>query len=144
MANTIKLTEIGRYTTGIFNQGAAAISAYDPTSKRLFVVNAQAATINLSVDGATDTISYNSGNGSDTVNQFLTGIGGDILSFSGIAAIDVVQSGSNTLFLVGDGIAGNGNFGTGALLITLANTSFTSADISTNIDLTNIPVFQFS
>ncbi|WP_226586183.1 hypothetical protein [Microseira wollei] len=144
MANTIKLTEIGRYTTGIFNQGAAEISAYDPTSKRLFVVNAQAATINLSVDGATDTISYNSGNGSDTVNQFLTGIGGDILSFSGIAAIDVVQSGSNTLFLVGDGIAGNGNFGKGALLITLANSSFTSADISTNIDPTNIPVFQFS
>ena len=101
-------------------------------------------TINLGVDGATDTISYNKGNGSDTVNQFLTGIGGDILSFSGIAAIDVVQSGSNTLFRVGDGIAGNGNFGTGALLITLANTSFTSADITSNIDPTNIPVFEFS
>ena len=47
MANTIKLTEIGRYTTGVFNQGAAEISAYDPTSKRLFVVNAQAATIDI-------------------------------------------------------------------------------------------------
>ncbi|MFB2975218.1 choice-of-anchor I family protein [Microseira sp. BLCC-F43] len=101
-------------------------------------------TVNLGVDGAVDTISYSSGHGSDTINQFLTGIGGDILSFSGIAAIDIVQSGSNTLFRVGDGIAGNGNFGTGALLITLANTSFTSADISTNIDPTNSPVFQFS
>jgi 2',3'-cyclic-nucleotide 2'-phosphodiesterase / 3'-nucleotidase / 5'-nucleotidase len=39
MANTIKLTEIGRYTTGVFNQGAAEISAYDAVSKRLFVVN---------------------------------------------------------------------------------------------------------
>lgn len=47
MANTIKLTEIGRYTTGVFNQGAAEISAYDPASKRLFVVNAQAATIDI-------------------------------------------------------------------------------------------------
>jgi YVTN family beta-propeller protein len=47
MANTIKLTEIGKYTTGIFNQGAAEISAYDATSKRLFVVNAQAATIDI-------------------------------------------------------------------------------------------------
>jgi 2',3'-cyclic-nucleotide 2'-phosphodiesterase / 3'-nucleotidase / 5'-nucleotidase len=47
MAETIKLTEIGRYTTGVFNQGAAEISAYDSTSKRLFVVNAQAATIDI-------------------------------------------------------------------------------------------------
>jgi YVTN family beta-propeller protein len=47
MANTIKLTELGRYTTGVFDQGAAEISAYDPTSKRLFVVNAQAATIDI-------------------------------------------------------------------------------------------------
>ncbi|HAZ49019.1 MAG TPA: hypothetical protein DDW76_24235, partial [Cyanobacteria bacterium UBA11369] len=47
MANTIKLTELGKYTTGVFNQGAAEISAYDPASKRLFVVNAQAATIDI-------------------------------------------------------------------------------------------------
>jgi 2',3'-cyclic-nucleotide 2'-phosphodiesterase / 3'-nucleotidase / 5'-nucleotidase len=47
MANTIRLTEISRYTTGVFNQGAAEISAYDSTSKRLFVINAQAATIDI-------------------------------------------------------------------------------------------------
>lgn len=47
MTNTIKLTELGKYTTGVFNQGAAEISAYDPASKRLFVVNAQAATIDI-------------------------------------------------------------------------------------------------
>jgi 2',3'-cyclic-nucleotide 2'-phosphodiesterase / 3'-nucleotidase / 5'-nucleotidase len=47
MTNTIRLTEIGKYTTGIFNQGAAEISAYDSASKRLFVVNAQAATIDI-------------------------------------------------------------------------------------------------
>ncbi|NJM61413.1 MAG: bifunctional metallophosphatase/5'-nucleotidase, partial [Oscillatoriales cyanobacterium RU_3_3] len=47
MVNTIKLTEIGKYTTGVFDRGAAEISAYDPASKRLFVVNAQAATIDI-------------------------------------------------------------------------------------------------
>jgi 2',3'-cyclic-nucleotide 2'-phosphodiesterase / 3'-nucleotidase / 5'-nucleotidase len=47
MTNTIRLTEIGKYTTGVFNQGAAEISAYDSASKRLFVVNAQAATIDI-------------------------------------------------------------------------------------------------
>jgi hypothetical protein len=44
----------------------------------------------------------------------------------------------------GNGIAGDAGFGTGALLITLANTSFTAAHISTNIDSTNRPIFQFS
>jgi Ca2+-binding RTX toxin-like protein len=101
-------------------------------------------TINLGVDGATDTIFYNSSNGSETIDRFLTGIGGDIISFSGIPAIDVVQSGNNTLFRVGDGIAGNRGFGTGAVLITLVNTPFTSADITTNINPSNIPIFQFS
>jgi YVTN family beta-propeller protein len=101
-------------------------------------------TINLGVDAAKDTIFYNSSNGSDTIDQFLTGTGGDIISFSGIPAIDVVQSGNNTLFRIGDGIAGNTGFGTGALLITLANTPFTSADITTNINPSNIPIFQFS
>jgi Ca2+-binding RTX toxin-like protein len=101
-------------------------------------------TINLSVDGAKDTISYNSDDSSDTVNQFLIGTGGDVLLFNGISAIDIVQLGSDIQFRLGDGIAGNAGFGTGNLLITLTNTSFSAADISTNIDPNNIPVFQFS
>lgn len=35
----IQLQPIGRYETGIFDEGAAEISAYDPISNRLFVVN---------------------------------------------------------------------------------------------------------
>jgi Ca2+-binding RTX toxin-like protein len=103
-------------------------------------------TLNLSVDGATDIIRYSNGDGSDRLNQFLTGAGGDILSFNGITAIDVVfQSGTgNTRFHLGDGIAGNGGFGTGDLLINLVNTNFTSADVLTNIDPVNSPSFQFS
>ncbi|AFY38823.1 alkaline phosphatase [[Leptolyngbya] sp. PCC 7376] len=36
----IELTTIGRYNTGIFDDSAAEISAFDPKSKKLFVTNA--------------------------------------------------------------------------------------------------------
>jgi Ca2+-binding RTX toxin-like protein len=98
----------------------------------------------LTGGGGRDTIHYRSGHGSDRVNGFTLGSSGDILSFSGIAAIDVVQSGANTQLRSGNGIAGDAGFGTGALLITLANTSFTAAHVSTNISSTNRPIFQFS
>ncbi|NJR75956.1 MAG: hypothetical protein HC773_24835 [Scytonema sp. CRU_2_7] len=64
--------------------------------------------------------------------------------FNGISAIDIVQVGSNTQFRLGDGTANNDGFGTGNLLLTLVDTSFTQANISTNISGTNIPTFQFS
>ena len=91
-----------------------------------------------------DTIRYSSGNGQDRIIGFQTGAGGDILSFSGISAIDIRVVSGNTQFRVGDGVAGNANFGTGNLLITLESTSFTEANISTNIDSANRPTFQFS
>ena len=47
MVNTFKLTSIGRYTTGIFDESAAEITAYDPESNRLFVVNANSAAIDV-------------------------------------------------------------------------------------------------
>ncbi len=37
--DAITLKSIGSYSTGIFDEGAAEISAYDKTSKRLFVIN---------------------------------------------------------------------------------------------------------
>ena len=39
--NTIKLSLLGRYETGVFAESAAEIPAYDSASKRLFVVNAK-------------------------------------------------------------------------------------------------------
>ena len=36
----LSLTQMGRFTTGIFDGGAAEVPAYDAVSKRLFVVNA--------------------------------------------------------------------------------------------------------
>jgi hypothetical protein len=43
----IKLSPIGTYESGIFAQGAAEIVAHDPATQRLFVVNAQAAALDV-------------------------------------------------------------------------------------------------
>ena len=43
----IDLTKVGSIRTGGFNVGAAEITAYDPETRRLFVVNAQAATVDV-------------------------------------------------------------------------------------------------
>ena len=44
---SIQLEKIGGYETGIFDDGAAEISAFDPISSRLFFVNANAATVDV-------------------------------------------------------------------------------------------------
>ncbi len=43
----INLEFLGRYSTGVFDEGAAEISAYDPTTQRLFVVNANAGNVDV-------------------------------------------------------------------------------------------------
>ena len=44
---SIELSRLGTYASGSYNRGAAEIAAYDPASRRLFVVNAQAATVDV-------------------------------------------------------------------------------------------------
>jgi len=44
---SISLTPISTYASGIFDQGGAEIVAHDPKTHRLFVVNAQAATVDV-------------------------------------------------------------------------------------------------
>src|SRR5687767_4623948 len=46
-AVNIELTPIGTYASGIFNQGGAEIVAHDPLTQRLYVVNAQAASVDV-------------------------------------------------------------------------------------------------
>jgi 3-phytase len=46
-AQHFELKMLGSYHTGVFAQGAAEIAAYDPASKRLFFVNANAATVDV-------------------------------------------------------------------------------------------------
>ena len=85
-------------------------------------------------DTVTDTVNYASGDGADTVYNFVRGVGGDLLKFTGITAIDVQVSGTNTLFKVGDGVTGNSGFGTGTLLLTTsATTGFVAADVNVNL-----------
>ncbi|MEB3191784.1 MAG: glycoside hydrolase family 9 protein [Snowella sp.] len=85
-------------------------------------------------DTVKDTVNYTSGDGVDTVYNFVRGAGGDVLKFTSITAIDVQVSGSNTLFKVGDGISGNTGFGTGTLLLTTsATTGFVAADVNVNL-----------
>jgi trimeric autotransporter adhesin len=96
-------------------------------------------------DNSPDTVFYTRGNGSDVVKQFVRGKGGDLLSFSGIADIDVVKLGSNTEFRLGDGIAGNAGFGSGSLLMTLQGTTgFTATNIADNFASSNTAHLGFS
>ena len=85
-------------------------------------------------DNAVDNVNYVLGDGTDTVYQFVRGVGGDQLNFTGIASFDVITSGTSTLVRVGDGIGGNSGFGTGQLLVTLSGTSgFTSTNANINL-----------
>jgi hypothetical protein len=47
MNSSIQLTPVGTYETGIFDESAAEIPAYDPASQRLFVVNANSASVDV-------------------------------------------------------------------------------------------------
>jgi Ca2+-binding RTX toxin-like protein len=85
-------------------------------------------------DNAADIVKYTFGDGTDTIYQFVRGVGGDQLQFTGIAKIDVVKSGTSTQLRIGDGLAGNTGFGTGQLLATISGTSgFTSSDVNVNL-----------
>jgi Ca2+-binding RTX toxin-like protein len=85
-------------------------------------------------DNAVDNVNYVLGDGTDTVYQFVRGVGGDKLNFTGIASFDVITSGTSTLVRVGDGIGSNTGFGTGQLLVTLSGTTgFTSANANINL-----------
>jgi Ca2+-binding RTX toxin-like protein len=85
-------------------------------------------------DNVVDNVNYVFGDGTDTVYQFVRGVGGDKLNFTGIASFDVITSGTSTLVRVGDGIGSNTGFGTGQLLVTLSGTTgFTSANANINL-----------
>ncbi|HSO65633.1 MAG TPA: choice-of-anchor I family protein, partial [Ornithinibacter sp.] len=43
----VTLTPLGTYSTGAFDEGASEITAYDPGTHRVFVVNAQAGTVDV-------------------------------------------------------------------------------------------------
>ncbi|AFY47841.1 CHRD domain-containing protein [Nostoc sp. PCC 7524] len=99
----------------------------------------------LGNDRDIDTVVYNSGDGTDIVYQFTQGVGGDVLSFEGIVAIDVVTFSNITEFRLSDGIQGNSGFGAGDLLVELnGTTGFTADNIGANLAATNTAAFLFA
>ncbi|OUC14551.1 MAG: hypothetical protein B0A82_11480 [Alkalinema sp. CACIAM 70d] len=102
-------------------------------------------TLYLGVDHQMDTVVYRSGDGSDTINEFTRGGGGDLLRFEDIPAIDVVVNGSSTWFRLSDGIGGNSGFGSGYTLLKLNGiTGFTPDHLGLNIAMGNTTHFLFS
>jgi hypothetical protein len=102
-------------------------------------------TLELGLDNDIDTVIYRNGDGSDIVNQFTQEMGGDLLRFEGIEAIDVVVNGSSTFFRLGDGIEGNAGFSSGQLLVELRGISgFTAETIGQNLAASNTAQLLFA
>jgi parallel beta-helix repeat protein len=77
---------------------------------------------------------YNAGDGQDTITRFTRGIGNDQIFFNRIPNVDVISRAGNTEFHIGDGIAGNSGFGSGALLIkTVGTIGFNANDVGINL-----------
>ncbi|MFB2936063.1 spondin domain-containing protein [Aerosakkonemataceae cyanobacterium BLCC-F154] len=101
--------------------------------------------IYLGRDRNVDKVIYRDGDGSDVIYQFRRGHGGDILSFQGIDAVDVVVDDGSTWLVASDGISGNADFGSGELLAKLEDvTGFTADNISQNLAPTNMAQFLFA
>lgn len=96
----LKIEPIGTYSTGIFNESAAEISAYDPINQRLFVINGSTNKVdvlsikepnnpsflfNLEINsdgGAVNSISYKNGILAVAVANKVAQIAGKILFFN--------------------------------------------------------------
>ena len=98
--SAISLTPIGSFSTGIFDEGAAEIPAYDPVTQRLFVTNG--------FNSQVDVLSLS--NPSNPSLLFNIDTGGDLNSVSfnnGILAVavgaDIPQNNGNVLFFNADG-----------------------------------------
>jgi Ca2+-binding RTX toxin-like protein len=99
--------------------------------------------LNLGSDTNSDIVQYNNGDGTDTIYQFVRGVGGDQLSFSGINYIDVSIVGTTTQLRMGDGIQNNAGFSTGALLVTISGTTgFSTSDIGMSLKSTGQFLFS--
>lgn len=125
------------------NGGAGNDTLTGGNGRDLFIGGTGNDTLNF--DANQDTFVYISGDGIDVVKQFSRGTNGDLIAFTNILSIDVVRSGSNTEFRLGDGIMNNSNFGKGALLVQLQGTTgFTLANIGANVATTNQAQFFFA
>ncbi|MBL1211574.1 beta strand repeat-containing protein, partial [Geminocystis sp. GBBB08] len=94
-------------------------------------------------DAVIDTVIYNPGDDSDTVNEFA--FGSDKFAVVGLTSVDVVTSGADTQFRLGNGTAGDAGFGTGSLLFTITGVNtFNTGNIASSVDASNTANFFFS
>ncbi|MGK7920590.1 MAG: esterase-like activity of phytase family protein, partial [Trichodesmium sp.] len=99
-----QLRQLGTYETGLFDEGAAEIVAYDPNTQRVFVVNANSATIDvLDISDPTDPNRINQ----IDISPFGAGANSVAVNNSGIVAAaveaNVAQNAGSVVFFDADG-----------------------------------------
>ncbi len=131
----------GSNSTGfndLFGRGGDDILNAGTASKYNYLVGgAGNDKINLGAAGAVmDIISYESGDGKDSIINFVRGQNemNDQVHFKGIQNVDVVSNGISTELRAGDGITGNVGFGSGELLVEIQGTTgFQASDVGVSL-----------
>nr|MBD1903447.1 cadherin-like domain-containing protein [Coleofasciculus sp. FACHB-125] len=145
IGNDLNNTITGNSANNLLSGGAGNDVLTGNAGADTFVGGIGNDTFNFGVDSDVDTLIYTVGQGTDIINQFTRGAGGDVLKFVNNVTIDVVTSGSTTAFRLSDNIAGNAGFGTGTLLLTMnGTTGFTQDNIGLNVAADNAAGFLFS
>jgi hypothetical protein len=87
----LDLSLIGRYSSGLFDESAAEIVAYDPANARLFVINAAAVTVDvLNLADPTNPVLL------DTIDASAEGGGANSVAVSGGVAAVAVEAAVKT------------------------------------------------
>ncbi|WP_413173195.1 beta strand repeat-containing protein [Anabaena azotica] len=140
--NKLNNTIIGNIADNSLNGAAGNDKLYGQEGSDKLIGGSGNDRLYLGIDANVDSVFYTKGAGTDVIWQFNRGVGGDLLSFSGITNIDVKTVGTSTQFRLGDGISGNTGFATGDLLVTLSGSNgFSSSNISENITGSNFLFF---
>jgi Ca2+-binding RTX toxin-like protein len=145
--NTLANTITGNSSNNILTGNAGNDVLTGNSGSDILVGGTDNDTLNLGLnDGVSDLVRYASGDGTDTINQFIKGI--DKLAFTGISFIDVKVSGTSTQLRLSDGIQANPSFGTGTLLATISGvTGFTATELGlggTSLDPSGTATFLFA
>ncbi|MEO0742123.1 MAG: choice-of-anchor I family protein [Bacteroidota bacterium] len=86
----LKAERVGQFETGIFDEGAAEIAAYDARTQRLFFVNAD----------ADEVVALDLSDPANPTQLFTIDVSADVTSVGGVNSIDVRAYGGETLIAV--------------------------------------------
>ncbi len=86
----IHLEQLGRYSTGQFDESAAEIVAFDPASERIFVVNAQSGMVDvLDASDPTDLVKVDAIDVTENAGTLLLGAANSVAVSGGLVAVAV-------------------------------------------------------